>query len=57
LPDADDTEKVSTTTNWRYGFLAPGVFAVFNILQWTLLLRRDSLYFLMDKGREEDAFE
>jgi hypothetical protein len=55
LPEDTDIEKVSTTTAWRYGFIAPGIFALLNILQWTCLLRRDSLYFLLEKGKEAEA--
>lgn len=59
LPDASDAVKVSATDAWRYGFLAPGIFAVVNMAMWALLLKRDSLYFLIEQGsdQEEDAFE
>lgn len=55
MPNIDDTDKVDSTTSWRIGFLSPGLFAVVNILQWVFLIRRDSLYFLIDKNEEESA--
>jgi hypothetical protein len=46
---------VAATTAWRIGFIAPGAFAALNQLQWTFLLGRDSLFFLMDQGSKGEG--
>lgn len=45
-----------TTTNWRYGFLAPGILAFINVLMWKILVSFDSLFYLIDNNREDEGF-
>lgn len=47
LPDVDAGEDV-TPMSWRWGFMAPGVFAIASLLMWMLLIRSDSLFFLIE---------
>jgi hypothetical protein len=43
------------TDSWWIGFASPAVCAIVNILMWVLLLKKDSLYFLVEKGGDDDA--
>lgn len=57
LPGFQDEEEIAVTTGWRYGFIAPGIVAILNSMMWICLIRYDSLYFLIEKGRDKDALE
>lgn len=57
LPAATDTAAVDTTTSWRIGFLSPGIFAILNIGMWLTLINKDSLFFLIDNGNEEQGLQ
>lgn len=48
LPNVNDTAAIATTTAWRIGFYSPGIFAMISIALWALVIRRDSLIYLID---------
>lgn len=55
LPD-EDSPDLQTSMSWRYGFAAPGILALVSSLMWLFLIRVDSLAFLIDEEREDQAF-
>lgn len=44
-----------TSDSWWIGFAAPAGFAILNIIMWLVLLKKDSLYFLIEQGSDDDA--
>lgn len=44
-----------TSDSWWIGFAAPAVFALLNIVMWIVLLKKDSLFFSIEQGSDDDA--
>lgn len=49
-------ESKQTVEAEKLGFICPSVFAFLNILMWLFLVKHDSFYHLLEKGKEEEAF-
>lgn len=56
MPKTDDDIGIAECdTCWRAGFWSPAVFGLANIFMWALIIKYDSLLYLIDKDRLVDA--